>query len=129
MAVDNVEVAQDRHLAENQEHGFRCGDNGIFKGVPVTDEQKELTRIAKDLYEQYGCDGKYVLDVDRLIICQSNAPTEILRMFYPMRRSIRWATGQRYGRGHRRYQPETGQRHGGQRYGWRAPREGPSRLT
>ena len=83
VAVDYVEVAQDRHLAENQEHGFRCGDNGIFKGVPVTDEQKELTRISKELYEQYGCDGKYVLDVDRLIICQSNVPTEILRMFYP----------------------------------------------
>ena len=83
VAVDYVEVAQDHHLAENQEHGFRCGDNGIFKGVPVTDEQKELTRIAKELYEHYTCDGKYVLDVDRLIICQSNAPTEILRMFYP----------------------------------------------
>ena len=38
VAVDYVEVAQDRHLAQNQEHGFRCGDNGIFKGVPVTEE-------------------------------------------------------------------------------------------
>ncbi len=93
VAVDYVEVAQDRHLAENQEHGFRCGDNGIFKGVPVTDEQKELTRIAKELYEQYTCDGKYVLDVDRLIICQSNAPTEIPGCFTRIRRLTRWATG------------------------------------
>ena len=29
--------------------GIHCGDNGIFKGVPVTDEQKKLTAIAKTL--------------------------------------------------------------------------------
>ena len=79
VAVDYVEVAQDRHLAQNQEHGFRCGDNGIFKGVPVTEEQKKLTDIAKDIYAEYGCDGKYILDGDRLILCQSNATTEKLR--------------------------------------------------
>ena len=84
VAVDYVEVAQDRHLARNQEQGFRCGDNGIFKGMPVTDEQKALTRIAQELYGKYGCDGKYILDVDRLIICQSNAPTEELHAAYPM---------------------------------------------
>jgi S-adenosylmethionine synthetase len=83
VAVDYVEVAQDRHLAQNQEHGFRCGDNGIFKGVPVTEEQKKLTDIAKDIYAEYGCDGKYILDGDRLILCQSNAPTEELRAAYP----------------------------------------------
>ena len=77
VAVDYVEVAQDTHLAKNQENGLRCGDNGIFKGIPVTDEQKELTRIARDLYNRYGCDGKYILDVDRLIICQSNPMAEI----------------------------------------------------
>lgn len=78
-----MEVAQDRHLARNQEQGFRCGDNGIFKGMPVTPEQRALTRIAQKLYGQYGCDGKYILDVDRLIICQSNAPTGDLRAAYP----------------------------------------------
>ena len=83
VAVDYVEVAQDRHLARNQEQGFRCGDNGIFKGMPVTPEQRALTRIAQKLYGQYGCDGKYILDVDRLIICQSNAPTGDLRAAYP----------------------------------------------
>ena len=83
VAVDYVEVAQDRHLARNQEQGFRCGDNGIFKGVPVTAEQKALTRMAKDIYDKYGSDGKYILDVDRLILCQSNAPTEDLQAAYP----------------------------------------------
>ena len=94
VAVDYVEVAQDRHLARNQEHGFRCGDNGIFKGVPVTEEQRELTWIAREIYEKYGCDGKYILDVDRLILCQSNAATEELQAAYPKaRRSTLWVIG------------------------------------
>ena len=83
VAVDYVEVAQDAHLARNQSHGLRCGDNGIFKGVPVTEEQRELTWIAREIYEKYGSDGKYILDVDRLILCQSNAPTEELQAAYP----------------------------------------------
>ena len=81
--VDYVEVPQDSHLSRNQEDGFRCGDNGIFRGVPVSAEQWKLTGIAQGLYEQYGCDGKYILDGDRLIICQSNASTEDLRAAYP----------------------------------------------
>jgi len=83
VAVDYVEVAQDQHLAKNQEQGIRCGDNGIFKGMPVTGEQKELTRIAREIYDRYGCDGKYILDDKRLIICQSNARAEELRSEYP----------------------------------------------
>ena len=31
-------VPQDAHLAENQAKDIRCGDNGIFKGVPMTEE-------------------------------------------------------------------------------------------
>ena len=83
VAVDYVEVAQDPHLAKNQEQGFRCGDNGIFKGEPVTGEQQKLARIAREIYDKYGCDGKYILDDKRLIICQSNARTEELRSEYP----------------------------------------------
>lgn len=83
VAVDYVEVAQDSHLAQNQEHGFRCGDNGVFRGVPVTDEQRKLTRIAEEIYDKYGCDGKYVLSSDRLILCQSNAFTAELQAAYP----------------------------------------------
>lgn len=83
VAVDYVEVAQDIHLSKNQEHGFRCGDNGIFKGVPVTEEQRKLTKIARDLYDEFGCDGKYILDGDRLIICQSNVHVDEVRCSYP----------------------------------------------
>ena len=78
-----VEVPQDAHLADNQADGIHCGDNGIFKGMPVTAEQRRLTDIAKFLYGVYGCDGKYILDGDRLIICQSNAESGHLRETYP----------------------------------------------
>ena len=83
VAVDYVEAAQDSHLARNQEQGFRCGDNGIFKGEPVTGEQQKLAKIAREIYGKYGSDGKYILDGDRLIICQSNASKEELRAVYP----------------------------------------------
>ena len=80
--VDCVIVEQDEHLARNQSDKIRCGDNGIFKGVPLTDEQKELARIARDIYKEYPTDGKYILDGERLIICQSNAKTADLRALY-----------------------------------------------
>ena len=76
-------VPQDRYLSANQMTAMRCGDNGIFKGVPITDEQKKLTRIAKEIYSNYPTDGKYVLNSDKLIICQSNADTDTLLKEYP----------------------------------------------
>ncbi len=75
--------AQDEHLSKNQDDKIRCGDNGIFKGVPLTDEQKELSIIASNIYMSYPFDGKYILDDDKLIICQSNAKTEDLQKRYP----------------------------------------------
>ena len=81
--IDYVEVPQDIHLAENQKGTIRCGDNGIFKGVPLTIEQKKLSSIARELFAKYGSDGKYILDGTRLIICQSNANSEELRRIYP----------------------------------------------
>ena len=78
-----VEVPQDAHLAANQAAKIRCGDNGIFKGVPVTDEQIVLTALARSIYARYHCDGKYILDGPRLIICQSNAPAAELRKLHP----------------------------------------------
>ena len=81
--IDYVEVPQDIHLAENQKGTIRCGDNGIFKGVPLTKEQKELSQIAHKIFVSYPCDGKYILNCDRLIICQSNATTEDLKKEYP----------------------------------------------
>jgi S-adenosylmethionine synthetase len=63
---------QDVHLADNQSEKIRCGDNGIFKGVPLTEEEKTLTAIAKRIYKAHPFDGKYIIDGDRMIICQSN---------------------------------------------------------
>lgn len=81
---DIVIVAQDAKLSKNQEQGIRCGDNGIFRGVPLTEEQKALSKIARDIYKAYPYDGKYILDKDRLIICQSNAISEELKKMYEM---------------------------------------------
>lgn len=81
--VDYVEVPQDKHLADNQEGQIRCGDNGIFKGVPLNKEQKELSKIAQDIYAKYKSDGKYILNGKRLIICQSNATSKDLKAIYP----------------------------------------------
>jgi S-adenosylmethionine synthetase len=81
IVVSIKQVAQDIHLATNQKEKFRCGDNGIFKGVPLTTEEKEMSRIARIIYKHYPSDGKYILDekTNRLIICQSNAKTEELK--------------------------------------------------
>lgn len=81
--VDCLIVPQDEHLANNQEDGIKCGDNGIFKGVPLTDEQLKLSEISRKIYSKYKSDGKYILDGNRLIICQSNAKTEELKNIYP----------------------------------------------
>ena len=81
--VDCLIVPQDEHLANNQENGIKCGDNGIFKGVPLTDEQVKLSEISRKIYSKYKSDGKYILDGNRLIICQSNAKTEELKSLYP----------------------------------------------
>ena len=80
--VEYLEVPQDRHLSENQRYEIRCGDNGIFRGVPVTREQKKLCRIAQEIYDEYGTDGKYILNRQRLIICQSHASTDELVKTY-----------------------------------------------
>ncbi len=83
MVMDYCEVDQDAHLAANQAEGLRCGDNGIFKGMPLTEEQKTLSAIARSIYAKHPYDGKYILDGDRLIICQSNASTAELAAAYP----------------------------------------------
>lgn len=74
---------QDTHLSKNQSEGFRCGDNGIFMGMPLTAEQKELSEVAHEIYSQYPFDGKYILDEERFIVCQSNVRTEELQKKYP----------------------------------------------
>lgn len=75
--TDYVQVPQDEHLAANQEGAIRCGDNGIFRGMPVTLEQQRLGGIARAIYARHTSDGKYIISTDnpdglsRLIICQS----------------------------------------------------------
>ena len=83
VVVNYHEISQDYFLAKNQEKGVRCGDNGIFRGVPVTDEQRALSKLARAVFEEYPTDGKYILDGDRIIICQSHADSGELRKKYP----------------------------------------------
>lgn len=83
MRVDFLRVDQDAILAGNQASGMRCGDNGIFKGAPLTEEQKELSGIARRIYSAHPSDGKYILSGERLVICQSNARADELRVMYP----------------------------------------------
>ena len=81
--VDYKCVKQDIHLANNQTDGFKCGDNGIFKGIPLTSEQKVMTQIARDIYKEFPTDGKYILNGDNLVICQSNAEEDDVRKICP----------------------------------------------
>lgn len=83
VVMDIVCVPQDVHLNDNQKDAIRCGDNGIFKGVPLTIEQIELSNIAREIYEAYPFDGKYILDGGKIIICQSNAKSVDLKNTYP----------------------------------------------
>ena len=81
--VDLLVVEQDPFLAENQVDKIRCGDNGIFKGVPLREEDKRISKIARDIYKAYPFDGKYILDGEKLVICQSNANSNDLSKTYP----------------------------------------------
>ena len=83
LTVDCEVVKQDIHLAQNQAEKLRCGDNGIFKGVPLTVEQRNISTIARAIYAQYRSDGKYILDGSKLIICQSKAKNEDLQKMFP----------------------------------------------
>lgn len=84
------EHPQDIHLSFNQVDGIRCGDNGIFRGVPITEEQMELSEIARELYNVFPTDGKYIIETwgeseehNRLIICQSNALKGTIETMFP----------------------------------------------
>lgn len=69
--VTYTEVPQDAHLSANQAGTIRCGDNGIFKGCPITEEQATLQDISRVLYQNFRSDGKFILNGSRLTICQS----------------------------------------------------------
>ena len=74
-------VKQDIHLANNQSQEIRCGDNGIFKGVPLTEREKTISKYARNIYNKWESDGKYILCKDKFIVCQSNAKNENLKNF------------------------------------------------
>ena len=74
-------VKQDEHLANNQLEKIRCGDNGIFKGMPITTEQARLSEIADKIYRLNQSDGKYILNGNKLIVCQSNTDRDLMYGF------------------------------------------------
>ena len=79
MSIECVMAKQDEHLAKNQSEKVRCGDNGIFKGVPLTDNEKHISALAREIYGYYPTDGKYILTDDKFICCQSNASNDELK--------------------------------------------------
>lgn len=78
------EFPQDEKLAENQSEKPRCGDNGIFKGVPMTDEEWKLSQFAQQIYNKYPTDGKFLIGADgKVTICQSNTTTSDIKKLFP----------------------------------------------
>lgn len=77
--TDFLLVPQDIELAKNQEEEIRCGDNGIFKGTPLTTNEKHISVLARYIYDKYNSDGKYILTDDKIIVCQSNAKSDVLK--------------------------------------------------
>lgn len=75
LKIKYIEVPQDVFLSKNQSQKTKAGDNGIFKGIPVDDEVKQISELSKNIFKNQPTDGKYILDkkAKRLIICQSNA--------------------------------------------------------
>lgn len=74
-------VPQDVYLSDNQRNGLRVGDNGIFCGCPMTTEQDTLAAFCAEITDRFPFDGKYIIDGERLIVCQSNADTFDIRNF------------------------------------------------
>lgn len=86
--VDYKEYKQDAILAENQNGKMRCGDNGIFKGALISEEEQTLTDLVGKLYSFYEFDGKYLADTyngidyhkhdvyGKIIACQSNVKSD-----------------------------------------------------
>lgn len=81
MQIHVLSQKQDEHLAGNQAKEIRCGDNGIFKGVPLTDNELTISEVARKIYDKYPCDGKYILDDEKFICCQSNAKNDELKQY------------------------------------------------
>ena len=72
-------VNQDIHLAENQIGEIKCGDNGIFKGTTITREQQFLTNLVSRIYDKCPFDGKYIINDNKIICCQSHIKSNELK--------------------------------------------------
>lgn len=83
MKLDLVILPQESNLSHNQDGRFRCGDNGIFRGIPLSNEEIRLSKIARHIYKEFPYDGKYILDDKKLIICQSHDKDNALMKEYP----------------------------------------------
>lgn len=96
--IEIILAKQDENLSKNQEGAIRCGDNGIFKGVPLAENEKLISKIARHLYECFPSDGKYILNDDKLIICQSRATEDEVKSELTINRELTinplgWWTG------------------------------------
>ena len=69
--VDYRQYPQDSVLAENQNDGVRCGDNGVFQAKWSADYD-DATTTAISLANSFPTDGKYLFDFknDKATICQ-----------------------------------------------------------
>lgn len=74
-------VKQDIHLAKNQSKGIKCGDNGIFKGSPLSAEQRSLSSIVREMYGKWPTDGKFIANNGGIIACQSHAKKSEIKQF------------------------------------------------
>jgi S-adenosylmethionine synthetase len=86
--ISKIEVnvnKQDEHLAKNQEEKLKCGDNGIFKGIPTTAEQIYLSHWARRAYDFFPYDGKFIINGRKVIICQSNATEDKINDVFKMK--------------------------------------------
>ena len=88
--VDYVEVPQDTHLSANQVDGIRCGDNGIFKGMPVTEEQMLLSKIAHNLYNAFPFDGTFAFCTGQLLQQNDSGASWMALLRRIRRRGLHW---------------------------------------
>ena len=102
---------QDVHLSDNQTQGLRCGDNGIFKGCPTTNEQKLLADIAGGIYERWPYDGKYIIHTRPktheyfLTICQSHTGNDDFQTYDEVGRILNMRMGMSYHEVHLKINP------------------------
>lgn len=83
IVVNYKRVQQDINLALNQYGSIKCGDNGIFKGMPITDEENSLAAFVRHMYSIFPSDGKYIYDKENNLVigCQSYIQPESLHKY------------------------------------------------